>query len=739
MGKNLTRRHLLKFVGGSAAGLLLTPVPWKTLDDVAIWTQNWSWIPTPPKGEIQTRFTTCTLCPAGCGVRARCVAGRPVSLSGVAGHPLSGGALCPVGLGGHHLPFHPLRLLQPARLNRGGGDDQPVPVSLEAALAAMARVAAEIASGSSSGSVAVFDGRPGRTLSTIYRKFLGGMKDGKYLGPHDASGIGSATLQRMLTGPWGHPGLDLENTATLVSFGTPILDGWGAPGFTAEVALGGQARPRKLKLIQIEPRRSRTAAAADLWVPINPGTEAALAFGLAHVLTQQKLIDEGSVRKNATDFEGGEGSSYLSLISRFTPDAVSQVTGVGAERITDIARELVRRSPAVVVGGGDPACGPLGAEEERAIWGLNLLLGSVGKSGGFVPRRETPTDPALSGDKLAAVSTIDEVPDRSIRLLIVDAAGSGSATPWNQIERKLVPQGALVAAMAPVLAGVARHADVVIPVPAYTESFDEAPERPDSPVSTLSLSQPLQPAPSGTVEPAVLIQRLAAAVSVPLFEGGEGRTLADCLKRKVEAIHKSGRGRVFSPEDGRSLTMAEIDSADKLWKLLSAGCCWIDSRETPAPLPRYSLLGRERESFSSMLKAGSGRLSQAPGDSSAYPLTLIPFGLRGALDDSHVSPLMTKLYQESGLRRLANQADINPVTARALGLEDRGGAILETPRGGIRVEIRFDPGVMPGTVYVALGPNGGGSGRRDRRSVLTICTDGASPVWRVTRARVREA
>src|SRR5512146_729883 len=99
----LSRRDLLKFAAGSAAGSMFTPLPWKVLDDTAIWTQNWPWIPTPPKGESTTRFTTCALCPAACGLRARCVAGQPVSLAGAAEHPLSWGTLCPIGFGAHHL------------------------------------------------------------------------------------------------------------------------------------------------------------------------------------------------------------------------------------------------------------------------------------------------------------------------------------------------------------------------------------------------------------------------------------------------------------------------------------------------------------------------------------------------------------------------------------------------------------------------------------------------------------
>src|ERR1019366_1152327 len=62
----LTRRDLLWGVAGTA-GLLVTPVPWKLLDDLSIWSQNWPWIPQPAHGPVEVKQSFCTLCPHGCG------------------------------------------------------------------------------------------------------------------------------------------------------------------------------------------------------------------------------------------------------------------------------------------------------------------------------------------------------------------------------------------------------------------------------------------------------------------------------------------------------------------------------------------------------------------------------------------------------------------------------------------------------------------------------------------------
>ena len=100
------RRDIFKFAGGAVAGALFTPAPWRLITDTALWSENWPGIPRPVRGEIRAKFTNCALCPAGCAVRARCVGDQPVSLAGVRG------GLCPFGLTGHHLPYHPARLRQ---------------------------------------------------------------------------------------------------------------------------------------------------------------------------------------------------------------------------------------------------------------------------------------------------------------------------------------------------------------------------------------------------------------------------------------------------------------------------------------------------------------------------------------------------------------------------------------------------------------------------------------------------
>ena len=79
-------------------------------------------------------------------------------------------------------------------------------------------------------SVAILDAQPGRAVSSVYRSFLEQAPNGLYLRPPFREG---ATLEQvaLLAGqPTARFGIDLENTRTLLSFGAPLLDGWGLSG-----------------------------------------------------------------------------------------------------------------------------------------------------------------------------------------------------------------------------------------------------------------------------------------------------------------------------------------------------------------------------------------------------------------------------------------------------------------------------------------------------------------------------
>src|SRR3954454_11847981 len=179
-----SRRTAVKFIAGAGVGALFTPAPWKLVRDMALWSQDWPGIPHPLRGKITEKTAVCTLCPAGCPVKARCVGDQPISIAGV------GGGLCAVAVTAHHLPYWPQRV-------------KTGPV--EEARAAVAKVGA-------GERVAVLDLRPGRAASGAYRKAMAARPNGVYLTPTQPAFA-----------------VNLAAAKTVISLGAPVLDGWVAP------------------------------------------------------------------------------------------------------------------------------------------------------------------------------------------------------------------------------------------------------------------------------------------------------------------------------------------------------------------------------------------------------------------------------------------------------------------------------------------------------------------------------
>jgi hypothetical protein len=467
-----TRRNLLMFMGGGAAGALLTPAPWRLITDSALWSENWPGIPRPARGEITARFTHCTLCPAGCAVRARCVAGQPVSLTGVKPHAISHGTLCPWGIAGHHLPYHP------ARVRQG-----PV----KEAMAAVARALSQRSGGEH---VAVLDLRPGRTVSWTYRRAMAAMEGGLYLTPRQPAYA-----------------IDLAAAKTVVSFGAPIFDGWGTPG-NVFAARGG------FRLIQIEPAETRTAVLADMWLPIRPGTESAMAAALAEKMTIAEAV---------------------------------RATGVNDKAI-GAAKEAIEHGTTVV----------LAADPASPLMSLNEKLGAMGHT--VVERREAPVPEAWK--KAAPASEMAAAPDGSIRVLLIDESLPGGYIPWSEIAPKLAPNAAVVV-FSSTGEGYARHAQFVLPTAVYPEVAEDIGPDIDTVAAVFRIAAPLIAPVIPIVNPGNFVAQVA------------GLPRTDSLRERADAIHKTARGTLIDYTAAKSMAVKDV-TADVFWKTLNLGGCWMD-------------------------------------------------------------------------------------------------------------------------------------------------------------------
>jgi len=696
---DLTRRDIFKFGAGAAAGVMLTPAPWKAIDDLSIWTQNWKWIPTPPQGPVTVRATTCSLCPAGCTVRARCIGGQPVSMQ-----PASQGqSLCALGLTGHHLLYHPSRIATPARIVRASGTPRRIPVAFDHVAGATKTAIAE-----HKGAIAVLDTRPGRASSDAWRSFLASVPDGRYVPAPGAAGSSLNALASMLHATRGELAFDPSKAQTIVSFGAPLADGWGDPQLTRRLL----ARERDVRLIQVEPLRTATAAIADRWLPLLPGTEAALALGIAHVLIDEHRVDE-QVRTRIADFD-----DYAALVARFTPDAVSRATRIPATEIVRTAHEIAEHRPALVIAGEEPGGGSYGRVAEAAIAGLNLLLEAP--EDGCIVRRDPLPSPVES--ETVDPTDLDQLADRSIAVLIIDASEGDAAIPWSAIESKLVRDHPVVVALTPFFNGLATHASYVVPTPVFLETTHEVTSPFDAAASSLGIAAPLVTPRLRTHDPLELLAALGAA------------TLSsdDLLNQRLEKIFTAGKGTITAA-DGTSQSLAELASADEVREQLLAGAKWTNDATSIDHTEPWSLLASAREGLLELTVDGD-RIVE-----SGRPLVLLARGTRDITASAALSPLMTKLYQESGLRRSASTLAINPKTARDHGLRNGARVQVATERGALLATVALDESVMPGVIAATVGPTSRALGVGDDGGPTLLDILPARNGWRATAASLVEA
>ena len=158
-----------------------------------------------------------------------------------------------------------------------------------------------------------------------------------------------------------------------------------------------------VKTIVIDPRYSETATVlGDEWVPIRPGTDAALVAGMIYVMLQENLHDQAFLDKYCVGFDEATlpkgapaNASYRSYVMGLGPDGVAKtpewaadITGLPAQRITQLAREIATAKPCMIMQGWGPQRHANGEESSRAVFTLACVTGNIGIHGGGNGARE---------------------------------------------------------------------------------------------------------------------------------------------------------------------------------------------------------------------------------------------------------------------------------------------------------------------------------------------------------------
>ncbi|MBI5709426.1 MAG: molybdopterin-dependent oxidoreductase [Candidatus Eisenbacteria bacterium] len=759
----LSRREFLTTLG--AAGVVAASSGWFTRRLFAMAEEGTLRAPRGP-GVERWVPTLCRMCPAGCGLRVRLVDGLPVGLEGDRTNPLSAGGLCPAGFAGLQELVHPDRVRTPLRRDGPRGSGRWTPVSWDEALEQIAApLRASRAEGRPQAFAVLERGDSPLTLYWLERVLRAHGSPNLVV---DATGEPWRSAWATVAGTARPPAPDLANADFVLSFGHESLETDGHPVWQTKTwgRLRAPIAARQASAAYVGPRMSPTANHADLKVAVRPGTEAIMALGLVHVLILEDLADRSfldRLTRGYHDRPGGSGAGgdgfEAYVRSRFGLEEVSRLTGAPVSEIFRLGRAFgTSRRPLALAGPG-ALSGEIGFATAMAVIALNLAVGAMGRTGGYVASGGAPLD-------LPPPEEPDQVARRGLSSARVDGAGwatlplvrqspAGLAAnlaarrpyplevllvhgvnpvhEWpggKTIEEALAAVG-LVAVVGAVADETARVADLILPEASFLEAWQILPPATGIPFDYAGLQQPvLEPIYQSRAFEDMWFD-LARRIGGPAAAAVPAGSYADWLPSAAAGLHRAGRGtiaggpfhaRVAGFMEERGWKAPGPQTAEAFWEEFRRSGSWVD-----APRGEHSpaeLLGDRAERFDlwpERLLADARKLTGTPvADDALYggaraaaagaaghsdhPLHLLLF------DTSTLwagrTALTPVLLEMSGFREdigWDSWVEIHPETARRGRIQAGDRVRLESPAGSLIARARITPVVPPDAVAMPRG------------------------------------
>ena len=316
----------------------------------------------------------CRMCHGGCGVLVYVRDGRIAKIAGDPDCPINHGTLCSKGLGATQLVYHPDRLTYPVRRRGPKGSGRWERISWDEALDAIAEKILHYQAAFGAESIVLGYGTGRENEAVIYRlaNLLGSpnvLTAGHFCyGPRIATTIITCGT---------NPIVDYENyPRCLMVWGNNLVisnpDCYKGEPFSRALDQGA-------KLIAVDPRLTRIAARADIWLPLRPGSDTALALGMLHVIIQEGLYDREFVENHVHGWE-----PFVERVKEYPLEKVEGITWVPREKIRQAARLFALTKPAAIQWGVAIEQQVNCADNNRALLALMGITGNIDAQGGQV-------------------------------------------------------------------------------------------------------------------------------------------------------------------------------------------------------------------------------------------------------------------------------------------------------------------------------------------------------------------
>lgn len=615
-------------------------------------------------------------------------------------HPVSKGYTCKKAHGFLELQYHPDRLLYPLKRAGARGEGKWDRITWDEALTTIAGKLNQFKAQSGAESV-VFGHGTGRDFHRFVYRVANLFGTPNVLTPGHMCYLPRIAISKLM-------GMEISlcdydnKPGCVISWGSNHLI--SNPDENKGINLA-KTLSNGAKLIVIDPRRTRLAEKADLWLQLRPATDSALALGMMHVIVKEDLYDHDFVEKYTTGFD-----ELVERLAAFPPEKVEKITWVPAEKIVAAARLYARTKPAALQWGVGIEQNVNCVDADRALIYLVALTGNLDVPGGNVIFGLPPGMPR------ARFSLFEKLPpEQREKLLGADTYKLGATI--NRITPHVVWDAIENGDPYPVRALVVFASNTLTARENAKRVYDVLKNRLEFFVATDVFPTP-------TTE--------LADIVLPAATWLENDNIADYWKvhgyvfprnKAVEPAGEAWSDHVILNELGKKLGFGEYfwDSYEESldYILEPAGVTWEQFRSTPylRTEPRYRKY--ETEGFASE----SGKLdfflkqyeqwgydplpgfveppespAREPEFLARYPLILITgtrifnfFGSEHRQSDylrrTHPDPLV----------------EIHPDTAAERGIADGSWVVIESPRGEVRFRAKLFDGVDRRVVSAEFG------------------------------------
>jgi len=331
--------------------------------------------------------TDCTICYHSCGMNVLVEDGRIVKVEGLKDHALSKGLLCPKGQRAIDLVYHPDRIQYPLKRVNGKWER----ITWDEALSEIAAKLLALKKESGPEVLSIFSGSIGvenLEMMELAQRFKGAFGSPNFI---SVEGICYRMRIRARQITFGKYPVEEMNTKFYVLWGHNPDES----DFPLAVAIE-ENLPKGSKLVVIDPKRISLAKKAEMYLPIRPGTDGALALAMIHVIIKENLYDKDFIEKWTYGFE-----KLVPHIEPYTPEWAEKITWVPAEDIRKLARLYATSENASIFQGTNTQDQTAnGTQNSRAFSILQIITGNINNPGGWVVSpRLTLTGLGLPTDK----------------------------------------------------------------------------------------------------------------------------------------------------------------------------------------------------------------------------------------------------------------------------------------------------------------------------------------------------